>query len=52
MVGQFSDGGGRGQAEGNGFYTDAASVPSADALELLNKALAEKIAVTVLQRTA
>ena len=47
MVGQFSDGGDWGQAEGNGFYTDAASVPSADALELLNKALAEKIAVTV-----
>ena len=47
VVGQFSDGGDWGQAEGNGFYTDAASVPSADALELLNKALAEKIAVTV-----
>ncbi|MFQ9798478.1 MAG: hypothetical protein ACLR23_05590 [Clostridia bacterium] len=30
MVGQFSDGGDWGEAEGNGFYTDAASAPSAD----------------------
>ena len=47
VVGQFSDGGDWGQADGNGFYTDAASPPSADALALLNKAQAENIVVTV-----
>ena len=47
VVGQFSDGGDWGEAEGNGFYTDAASAPSADALALLNKALAENVLVTV-----